>query len=267
MKRVLSSIIIVPTVFAVFVFGNKYVMDCFISIIAVRCIYELFNAFKQKGFHPVETLGYLAALSICFLHVFSREYILLLIGAILILTIVISFILIITKKAKTDVADVAITFFSVCYIVIFLMFIPILCSNIENGRWLVWYIFIAAWFTDVSAYEVGKTIGKHHFTEISPNKTIEGCIGGVIGSVIGILLYTLFLNKYVNFEMNYFIAAGAGIFLSIIGQIGDLAASAIKRYVGIKDFSNLIPGHGGMLDRIDSLIFIAPFVYFLFLLI
>ena len=144
------------------------------------------------------------------------------------------------------------------------MFIPIIRENLENGKILLWYVIFAGWGTDVFAYFVGKYFGTHKFSKISPNKTIEGCIGGTIGSAVLILIYTIICNNVFNLNINYIAITFMAIILSIIGQIGDLAASSIKRYVGIKDFSHLIPGHGGMLDRIDSLIFIAPFAYFLF---
>ena len=115
----------------------------------------------------------------------------------------------------------------------------------------------------IFAYFVGKAIGKHKFSKISPKKSIEGCIGGTIGSILLMLLYTYVANKYWGMNYSYLFIVGIGIILSFIGQIGDFAASTIKRYVDIKDYSNLIPGHGGMLDRIDSLMFIAPFAYIL----
>lgn len=266
MKRVISSAIILPLVLIVFILGNKYIVDIFTAIVAIRCIYELFHAFEQKGHHPVKPIGYAASVCICFLHIIPKEQALILMGAIIPLTILISFILVITKRIKTDIIDVAITFFGVCYIVLFLMFVSII-REMENGKWLIWYVFITSWMTDVFAYLVGKTIGKHTFTDVSPKKTIEGCIGGTIGATICALIYTFILNKFVGLNISYLIITLAGIFLSIIGQIGDLSASVIKRYAGIKDYSNLIPGHGGMLDRIDSLIFIAPFAYFMLLLI
>ncbi len=109
----------------------------------------------------------------------------------------------------------------------------------------------------------GRTLGKHKFSKISPNKTIEGCIGGIIGAIIfGVGLAFIF-NIVFNMNFSYITILLIEIVLSIVGQIGDFAASSIKRYVGIKDFSNLIPGHGGMLDRLDSVIFIAPFAYIL----
>lgn len=167
---------------------------------------------------------------------------------------------------KTTIKDIAITLFGICYIPLFLMYMPLLMGS-ENGKLLVWFIIIAAWGTDIFAYIVGKTIGKHKFSEISPNKSIEGCIGGIIGAIVLTLIYALVINTYLGMNINYLYIAGISILLSIIGQIGDFSASSIKRYVGIKDFSNLLPGHGGMLDRIDSLIFIAPFAYFLLLFV
>ena len=163
---------------------------------------------------------------------------------------------------KTTIADIAITMFGICYIPLFLMFIPIL-RGIDKGQFLIWYIILSAWGTDVFAFVVGKTLGKHKFCKISPNKTIEGCIGGILGSVIMNLVYTYIINAFFQTDISYFSIIIIAIVLSIISQLGDWAASAIKRYVEIKDFSNLIPGHGGILDRIDSVIFIAPFAFYL----
>lgn len=266
MKRVFSSAIILGLTLVVFLLGDKYIVDIFVAVVAAKCIQELFNAFKQKGHNPIKAIGYIASLCICFLHIIPREFALILMGAIIPLTIVISFILVITKKTKTDIIDVAITFFGVCYIVLFIMFMSVI-REMTNGKWLIWYVFIASWITDVFAYIVGKSIGKHHFTDISPNKTIEGAIGGTIGATICMIIYTIVLNNIIGMNINYIVVVFAGVILSIIGQIGDLSASVIKRYAGIKDYSNLIPGHGGMLDRIDSLLFIAPFAYLALLLI
>ena len=249
MKRVLSAAVLLPLVLIVFILGNTYVVDVFMGIVALRCIYELFHAFEQKGHHPVRWVGYLAAIAIMFIHVIPEHYAKYAVISIIPISVLILFILVLTKKTKTDVIDIAITFFGVCYIV-----------------FLIWYVFIASWLTDVFAYLTGKTIGKHHFTDISPNKTIEGCIGGTLGATLCIILYTVLINKFAGFNINVAVISLIGIILSIVGQIGDLSASAIKRYAGIKDYSDLIPGHGGMVDRVDSVIFIAPFTYLLFIL-
>lgn len=167
---------------------------------------------------------------------------------------------------KTTFKDIAYTFFGICYAIFPIMCIALI-NGMNNGNILIWYAIIAAWGTDIFAYFTGKLIGKHKFSKVSPKKSIEGCIGGTIGAVILILIYTYVANEFWGMEISYQIISIIGIVLSIIGQIGDFSASSIKRYVEIKDFSNMIPGHGGMLDRIDSLIFLAPFAYALLMLI
>lgn len=263
MKRVLSALVLLPTVLLVFILGNKYVVDIFMSLIALRCIYELFHAFEQKGHHPVKWVGYISAISIMFIHIIPQQYELYLIGAIIPISMLLLFILVIAKK--TNVIDIVITFFGICYVVLFLMFMSII-REMENGKFLIWYVFITSWITDVFAYLVGCAVGKHHFTDISPNKTIEGSIGGTLGCTICLIIYTVLINKFAGLNISLIWITLGGIVLSIIGQIGDLSASCIKRYAGIKDFSDLIPGHGGMLDRNDSVIFIAPFAYLLFVM-
>ena len=150
--------------------------------------------------------------------------------------------------------------------VFFTMFLALI-FGMEKGRVLIWYALLSAWGSDVFAYLIGKYFGKHKFSKVSPKKSIEGCIGGTIGAVILMLIYTYVINKYFGMNYSYLFIAGIGIILSLIGQIGDFSASSIKRFVDIIDYSNLIPGHGGMLDRIDSLIFLAPFAYALFTLL
>ena len=264
-KRVLTGVIGFPLVALVLVFGNKYIIDIVFAIIAAMSLHEYFNSFKGKA-KPVIWIGYVASALIAFIHVIPKEYLIHIVAVLVPVCVLILFLQVILTNMKTNIKDIAITFFGICYIALFLMFIPVL-MGMENGKLLVWYIILSAWGTDIFAYVAGKTIGKHKFSEISPNKTIEGCIGGVVGALILVLAYTFVINNCFGMNMNYVYIAFVAILLSIIGQIGDFAASSIKRYVGIKDFSNLIPGHGGMLDRIDSVIFIAPFAYFLLILI
>lgn len=268
LKRVLSGVILFPIVAIVLIFGNQYFVDAAIAIIAIMTLHEFYKAFKTGNkANPVRWVGYIAAISIAFIHIIPSPYILKIIGAIIPISILILFVTVIFKNLKTNITDIAVTFFGICYIVIFLMFIPIIRENLEHGKILIWFVFFAAWGTDVFAYFVGKNFGKHKFCQISPNKTIEGCIGGTIGAIMIVVIYAIVCNQIWNLGFNYVYVAMIGAILSVISQIGDLAASSIKRYTGIKDFSNLIPGHGGMLDRIDSIIFIAPFAYFLLMLI
>ena len=173
---------------------------------------------------------------------------------------------VIATNMKTSFKDVAYTFLGIFYIVFFMSFIAII-DGMKDGKILIWYTLIASWGTDIFAYFIGKKFGKHKFSKVSPKKSIEGCIAGTIGAILIMLIYTYVANTFWGMEYSYVVIGIAGLVLSIIGQVGDFAASSIKRYVDIKDYSNLIPGHGGMLDRIDSLIFLAPFAYVLFMFI
>ena len=172
--------------------------------------------------------------------------------------LIILFAQVIATEMKTSFKDIAYTFLGIFYVVFFIMFVAFI-DGMPNGKILIWYAIFAAWGTDVFAYFTGRFIGKHKFSKVSPKKSIEGCIGGTLGALILMLAYTYFANTFWGQMIS--------VILSLLGQIGDFAASSIKRYVDIKDFSNLIPGHGGMLDRIDSLIFLAPFAYALFTLL
>lgn len=132
---------------------------------------------------------------------------------------------------------------------------------LEHGIYLVWLIFVGAWGSDTCAYCVGKLIGKHKMpSKLSPNKTIEGCVGGVVGAALIGLIYAAALHMSQDMCLAF---AVIGAVSSVISQIGDLTASAIKRDHNIKDYGHLIPGHGGILDRFDSIIFTAPVVYYL----
>lgn len=139
--------------------------------------------------------------------------------------------------------------------------------NENHGVFLILFIAFCAWMTDVMAYFVGSFLGKHKLCpNISPKKTVEGAVGGVVGCVIAtVILYAVFTNFiFETKENNYLAVILMTAFLSIISMCGDLTASVIKRNFGIKDFGKLIPGHGGIMDRFDSLIFVLVAFYAIF---
>lgn len=261
-KRILSGIILFPIFALLLIFGNKFLVDVFISIVAIMSLHEFYKAFKEKA-NPIQWPGYITAVFICFIHLIPSEFVLPGITLIILMNILVLFTEVVATSLKRNINDLAISLLGTCYIVFFLMFVPLIRDSLENGRILIWYVFFAAWGTDIFAFFIGGKFGKHKFTEISPNKSIEGCVAGIFGSILLVMIYTVVCNNIWDLNINYLYAFGISIFLSVISQIGDLAASAVKRHCGIKDFSNLIPGHGGLLDRIDSVIFILPFAYFL----
>lgn len=138
----------------------------------------------------------------------------------------------------------------------------------EKGRFLILIPFVLAFLSDTGAYFIGLAFGKHKLAPvISPKKSVEGVFGGVLGAVLGMFLYCLVLQIFFNFTANYLFALIYGILGSLAGVFGDLCFSVIKRQTGIKDYGNLIPGHGGILDRFDSMIVVGPLVEVLLLLL
>ena len=129
----------------------------------------------------------------------------------------------------------------------------------ESGRWFILIPFVLAFLSDTGAYFVGRTLGKHKLAPlISPKKTVEGVFGGVLGAVIGMVAYCAVLNIFFDFQVNYLYALIYGVIGSVAAVFGDLCFSVIKRQTGIKDYGKIFPGHGGILDRFDSMIVVAP---------
>ncbi len=141
--------------------------------------------------------------------------------------------------------------------------------GMESGKYYILVAFIISMVADSGAYFVGRACGKHKLAPVvSPKKTVEGAIGGVVVNILGMVLYTLILNKCFGFtQVNYFYAAIYGVVGALGSMLGDLTLSVVKRQVGIKDYGNLIPGHGGILDRFDSTMICAPIAEILILLL
>ncbi|MEG0770924.1 MAG: phosphatidate cytidylyltransferase [Clostridia bacterium] len=203
---------------------------------------ELINVLKIDGFTigRVTTFGIFAFAMVVFIFMiifygkFSFEHI----AVVFLLTVIISF------------------FFTT---LIYVRMIPL------YGLYYIYFVFIGAWGSDTFCYGCGRFFGKHKLVEkISPKKTIEGSVGGLILTSVFFGLGALILNKCFHLEVNYILFIVTGIFASAVGQIGDLSASIIKRNFAVKDFGSLIPGHGGILDRFDSVIFVSPALYILF---
>lgn len=141
--------------------------------------------------------------------------------------------------------------------IIFLRFRP-------NGQYNIWLVFLGAWVTDTFAYLVGRAIGKHKLIpSVSPHKTVEGAIGAVFGCIIGYMLLGLGLQIFAGKTVNYIFLLILALIISVVDQLGDLIASYVKREANVKDFGFIFPGHGGVMDRADSLISNAIFIIFI----
>ena len=252
LKRTLAGLALVPLL-ALLVIGGipLYIAEIVILILAIR---EFYKAFENKSINPIYTLAYISIVYIGIKNTMNigEQYL----GLIIFILFLCSIIYLLTERK--NIVDLAITFLGIFYVVFLIDFIVLTIDNIESGTTYVWTIFIIAFLTDTFAYFAGSLFGKHKLIpKISPKKTVEGSIGGILGSTIGCIIFGMLTN--LDITLMIFI----GSIGSIIAQIGDLFASAVKRYVGIKDYGKLIPGHGGVLDRFDSVILVAPFVYYI----
>ena len=153
--------------------------------------------------------------------------------------------------------------FSFLYGPVMLSFLYLLREGFDDGIYLVWFVFLASWGSDTCAYCVGVLIGKHKMTpKLSPKKSIEGAVGGILGAALLFVLYTHFvINQYTMMTLSLPLAAVLGAAGALVSMVGDLAASAVKRDHEIKDYGKLIPGHGGIMDRFDSVIVAGPIVF------
>ena len=165
---------------------------------------------------------------------------------------------------KYQAEQIMTAFFGIVYVAVSLSFIY-QTRTLEDGQFTVWLIFICSWGCDTMAYVAGRLFGRHKMAPVlSPKKTVEGAVGGVIGAAVIGAVYAavigLFTGGDVKRVLVYALISAVG---ALVSMTGDLAASAIKRNHDIKDYGNLIPGHGGILDRFDSVIITAPIIYML----
>lgn len=246
-KRTLSGVIGIIILFFVLLKGGLY-LNISIFLLSILGIRELYKAFKNIEIAPVFYIGYLSAVLIFI----SFYYTPLSISGALTFSIILSLIHFVLSKRRT-VIDISLTIFGIIYI-------PFLLSHLQllDGTKYIWLIFIIAFGTDTFAYIFGNLFGKNKLApDLSPNKTKEGAVGGIIGS----LILTLGFSIYMNIEIKISLIL-MSIIISICSQLGDLAASKIKRWTKIKDYGFIMPGHGGVLDRFDSVIFTTPLVYY-----
>lgn len=220
-----------------------------VSLISLLASIEFYNAFKKINIKVHLPIVVFCIISLIFFNHFSMPT-----EISVVLVVILSMVYLLFTN-KTNLVDVMCTVFTFVYIPysIFLML------NLSDLSYLC-LIFIIAFSTDTFAYLVGSTLGKHKLIEkVSPNKSVEGAIGGILGCLIISLVYFYYTNIPINIGSLIFLVCA-----SIVSQIGDLSASKIKRETGIKDFSKILPGHGGIMDRFDSIIMVIPMVYLLY---
>ncbi|MCR4842556.1 MAG: phosphatidate cytidylyltransferase [Eubacterium sp.] len=264
LTRLISGIVLVAILIGVTIPGG-WVID--IAFLAVSLIgyYELMRVLGLEK-TPFFAVG--IVVSVCFyirlIHgggAFSLEY-----DPVYALAFLgISCAIMVFKYPRYEMGDIARSFFAFVYVPYLLSFI-VRSRLLESGIYLVWLIFLTAWGCDTLAYCSGVLLGKHKLCPLlSPNKSVEGAVGGVIGAGLLGAIYGYVLYRW--FDMSEIYIAGFAAICAVgavISQIGDLTASAIKREYEIKDYGHLIPGHGGIMDRFDSIIVTSPIIFVLY---
>ena len=253
--RLLSGIVLMAIAIALLVYGS-YPLFWVITGISIIGLFELYRTVGMEKTVPA-IAGYLSGIVTDIL-ILDDAYNLLLMWLILTFMVMMACYVIAFPAFHSE--QITMLFFGIFYVTVMMSFV-FKVRFVANGILFVWLIFIGAWGSDTCAYCVGKLCGKHKLpSKLSPNKTVEGCVGGIIGAALLGFLFALIFFKDAWYCWKFALIGGVS---SVISQIGDLTASAIKRNHDIKDYGKLIPGHGGILDRFDSIIFIAPVVYYL----
>ena len=261
LKRIITSVVAaVFVLLPALIFSHTVVFPLAVGIVTVIGIFEML---KCIGLHKRLSLAipiYLAALvlpmgvrycedrmllaTVCF--IFAVAYLIYL------------FVHIIWSHGSLGFSDGALLFITSLYIIAAMSCIVYIRDFGEGGKYGYLLIFIGAWITDIFAYFTGRFLGKHKLIEdVSPKKTIEGSIGGIVFCTLSFVVFGVVINAFFNGSANLIFLAVCGFIASVVSQIGDLIMSVIKRHYGIKDYGKIFPGHGGMLDRFDSVLAVS----------
>ena len=261
--RILAALVLIPVLLAVVFFAPKIVAVLIIGLLCALSVYELL--WSTEILRQLRPMVYTAILAFlvplwCYL---GMDPLCARIGVLGFFSVLFGEVLL--SRAKLKLEQV-----SVCVVAGLLL--PYLLSSLvrilvgTQGRLLLLIPFVVSILSDSGAYFVGIALGKHKLAPvISPNKSIEGMLGGVFFSVVGMMVYALIVSSVTNMHANYFFALIYGLLGALAGVFGDLCFSAIKRQTGIKDYGCIIPGHGGILDRFDSIMIVAPLMELLLL--
>jgi phosphatidate cytidylyltransferase len=269
--RFLTALLLIPPVIYLIGWSPKWLLLSAVIAVVELCLYEFFGLCRAAEFKPLSMLGYLAGAAVCAVRALDFN-----VGESYLVLVIVSFVLVTLTAAlvtsvdlKTFVGATSTTILGVLYIAVTLScllrlrFSTIshlsLCKGTPDvGRNLLLLLFLVVWADDTFAYLVGRTVGRRMlFPKISPKKTLEGSAAGLAGSLLVAWGFVRFFWQTASLKEVILLAGLVALF----GQIGDLAESAMKRGANLKDSGTVLPGHGGLLDRVDSLLFGAPVMW------
>lgn len=255
--RIITALVGVPLLLGLLYLGNPF-WKIFFVLLACLALYEFNSMMKAKELRPFDISAFLFLLAI--LLVYDKEY-----ASFFYYTIVlISIFIIVLTYPRYNINDVSISIFAALYIA-FLMHYAIKISYLPEAFFIILLVFLISWSSDTGGYFFGKYLGQKKLApQLSPKKTWAGALGGILLTIISTLMFFYIWGMGNNLLIYIIIFS---IVASIAAQIGDLFVSSMKRYFQVKDTGNIIPGHGGVLDRFDSFILVVPLVYYFFIFI
>ena len=263
-QRTKTAAVILLTTITLLTFSEYIVYPIALALLSVVSIYEIFNVIGVKKKYFLVIPAYLFCLTLPIVAFFvkssdTRDF-LALIAALLFAYLIYLMAVAVFSKGNLTFSKMAESYTMVIYVSVSYTSLSLLrYLNADVGVYYLMLVFIVAWMCDACAYLIGSLFGKHKLIpEISPKKTVEGAIGGVVFGAISFIIYGFILDSIIpNMVVNYYFLALFGTVLAVVSQIGDLVASLLKREYGAKDYSNILPGHGGITDRFDSILAIS----------
>ena len=263
--RVISAAVLVPVLLVLVLFAPKMVASVIYAMLMAIGAYELLYRTGLVRRPRLVLYSCAMAFAATMWSYAGAVHAYLLLGLMV-------FTLLLFSEMMMDHVKVHVEMLALCYlagaVVPFLLGSLVRILNMNTGRYVILIPFVVGFLSDSGAYLVGIKYGRHKLAPVvSPNKTIEGVLGGLVFAMVGMLLYILIIDlAFPEFQVSYAMAILYGLAGSIAGMFGDLCFSIIKRQTGIKDYGNLIPGHGGVLDRFDSMMMVAPLMESLLLI-
>lgn len=261
--RIITAVVAILILLPVLIFADYPVLPIALSLVSLIAVFEMLRCIGLHRAWVISVPLYLLALAlpIC-IRLLSRAELVKVAFAAIVCLLFYFFAILLFSHGKYKPADLSVCFMTVLYILIGFNAILYVHDHVHGGEYVYLIAFIGAWITDIFAYFCGMLFGrggKHKLIpDVSPKKTVEGSIGGIVFCILSMMLYGWIVSRIEpSLDANVAVFAVAGLLISIVSQIGDLCMSLIKRTYGIKDYGKLFPGHGGMLDRFDSVIAVS----------
>ena len=265
LKRTITGVALVAVLVVVLLFLPAWCAGVLVSVMVALAAEELLHATGLVDNPHLRGGAVAAAVNVVWWCFFGMHYAWAL--TVLLVFVLLCFAQLLRTQGKLPFAQVPITMVA-GLLIPFLLCALLRIRMMDNGVYLIAAPFVMAFLSDTGAYLIGCAFGKHKLCPtISPKKTVEGFFGGILGSILGMIVYGMVLQHFFGFTVNYLFAVIYGVLGSGFATFGDLMFSVIKRQTGIKDYGKLLPGHGGILDRFDSVTIVAPVAELLLLVI